>query len=417
MPIRPRRCTTLLSVLLLFSCSASLDTKGKVAVSLLARDEGLAAAAKREGIEIVQRTDTFAWQSRLARDSKAGSTAQLYSAEWNGELFSMERKGLLAATEKAWKRSETGKKEPPWLAALLAGPREGFIPTEGYLWGLFFNEKRLAELKASPPSTIAELDSLFAKAKAAGIRPIALGAAFGWPGAAWFTLLDLRENGANAVRERYQGKRPWDDAGARAVANRLAAWRDKGYFSSEAKIAGMPESMSAMESGSCLCVLMGANAADRLTGRDSARFVAFPRGASASNAEIGAFSGFVLPKSGFGAKGKSARILETTVDLVDAYIIAGYRAQGSGSYKVPLAYLMYEAKDDQALPLPELSGIPAYQAKLFEKASEILPSFERAVQPQAVQNAIALWSSFFVDGGPSGQDFVESLQRAIEAGI
>jgi hypothetical protein len=235
-----------------------------------------------------------------------------------------------------------------------------------------------------------------------------LGAAFGWPGAAWFCALDLRLNGAAALAERYAGKRPWNDAGGLAVAAKLAAWRDAGYFTAAAATTGQSDAQAALDSGAALCLLMGAFAVDRAADPAALRFAAVPQG-SAPPAELAGLSGFFLPPAAAGADKTSAktaaRAREAAFDLVDAYIgVSG----GADAYRLPLAAL---AKPAKGRPAPVLNPVQAAEAAILGAAVAVAPSFDRAVAPQFLQDSLPLWARFFAPGGQSAADFVAELER------
>ena len=155
-------------------------------------------------------------------------------AEWNREIFDLLRNtgdpvpALSQDRFQAlWDRSVSYRRSPDWLTALPYGPSQGFVPTAAYIWGLFLQSEDSTLAGSWSFSTLDEIEKAFSQVAAGGKTPIALGTAFGWPGAAWFTMLDLRLNGPEAVWGRYEGKRPWNDDGARAVFRRLADWRDR----------------------------------------------------------------------------------------------------------------------------------------------------------------------------------------------
>jgi ABC-type sugar transport system, periplasmic component len=394
------------------ACTPSLKTDGRVAVSLQNANGELAKIAMTRGIALEMKTSTENWYPRFKADQKNSSVAQLYGAEWGRELIFLSNENSLADSGATWGRASFSKSEPSWFLNLDLGPKNGFIPTTSYLWGLFFNEKNLADIGGQAPKNIDELEAMFAKAKAKGITPIALGANYGWPAAAWFTILDLRMNGATAVRERYAGKRPWNDSSALAVAAKLASWRDSGYFNADLASTGMPEAITAMETGQSLCNLMGAFAVERLQKVGTSRFIAFPAGtAKVGRAEIGGLSGFALPRAGFsaGQDGKPSIAAESALALVSAYIEAGSPDERIDSYRVPVAY---SAKRDYKLP--KLQGVRATELEALKSCAAILPSFDRAVSPQALQNSIPLWTRFFSTPEMKAKDFLDSLQKDIE---
>jgi hypothetical protein len=223
-------------------------------------------------------------------------------------------------------------------------------------------------------------------------------------------MLDLRMNGADAVRERYGLTRTWDDPTGKTVAKRLSAWRDAGYFSLNASRTGMDESLGEVGSGQALCTLMGAFAQERFGDLSKIRFTAFPpvEGVSGTtNGEIAGISGFFKPLSVQGKKAQAA------LALVDAYLMASGGADDR--YKLPLRALATGNQGTTASGI-QLNTIQATQAAALKRASTVVSAFDRTVSSQAMQNTIPLWAAFFSPGGMSGDAFATALASAISAG-
>ncbi len=394
----------------LAACSMRLKGEGSVAVASQTSDPLLMVAARAIGVDLQEARHREYWLQRYKADLETSSPADLYTVDWGRELFAIAPPADDKALTGLWNRTGYSKISPPWLGEMEIGPSRGFYPTSIYMWGLFYNKQVLEDLGADEPSNLGEFEALLSKAKIAGFVPVSLGSAFGWPGAAWFTILDLRMNGADAVRERYGLTRTWDDVTGKAVANRLASWRDAGYFSLNASRNGMDESLAEVESGQALCTLMGAFAQERFSDSSKVGFTTFPPVESPSgntSGELAGIAGFFKPPK---IQGKKA---ETVLALMDAYLMAS--GASFDTYKLPLHALATENKR-KAVSSAHLNPIQEIQATALKHSVSVVPAFDRTVSAQAMQNTIPLWATFFSPGGMSGDAFATALSNAVSAG-
>jgi hypothetical protein len=382
-----------------------LATEGTIHLASRKNDPRLTEIATAlPGLVLEQKVNPEYWLQRYNQDITAGSPANLYLAEWNREIFELIQKGSTANTGELWKRTGTAKRSPPWLTGLRYGPSQGFIPTSAYIWGLFTRSSQ-AGSTTGIPATLAELEALFATRKAEGQTPIALGTAFGWPGAAWFTMLDIRMNGPDVVWERQEGKRPFNDKEALTVLQKLAEWRDKGWFSEAASSTGLADATRAVESGKAFCTLLGAYSIDRFSNPRTIRFNPFPSDSQSAAAEMGSLSGFLMPA------GTAAQ--EAGLALGDAYIRAGSPDHVSDSYRIPVDSTLIAEKGSQPELPPGYPEIKSIQSRLLARASALVPAFDRALPPQAIQDSISLWADFFAPGGPTPAVFADRLQAVL----
>jgi len=352
------------------------------------------------------------WFQRLRKDFTDDKLSDLYLAEWGQELFSLVESGDLIDGRPYWKRSTLFNRAPAWLAHSTSGPAQGFLPSAVYTWGIFVNHELARWYMATEPTTMEALEAVFEAAKRDGITPIALGSAYGWPGAAWFTILDLRLNGAAAVSERYSGKRPFDDAGGAQVFRKLADWRDKGWFSEDASTKPMKDSLRAVETGKALCVLIGAFAMEQFSYPDNVRFAAIPYAdGSPYRAEIAGMSGYVLPASIDPAKA------ETAFAFLDAIWKAGSPDQAMDEYKVPFLAVMNASATQGTVVKLAINEFKRVQAVILAGADDIVLSFDRAMPAQALQDSIPLWATFFGPTGGDGNTFANKFQSTIGRSI
>lgn len=389
--------------LFLSSCPGRLQTQASLRYAAPELDPAMTElAALLPGMTLVQEAPAAGWFADLRSGSQSLIRTDLYFADLSREVLSAQRAGELAKIPRYWDRTLSAPRLPPWAASLRPSPTQGFIPSASYVWGLFYNRKMLDHLNRELPATIEELESLMARAKHQGYIPVALGSSWGWPGSAWYSLLDLRINGGKAAFQRLYGKRPFDDAGGQAAARMLSRWRSSGWFSAEASMAGMPESIAAVDEARALFVLMGSFGWSSFKNQQDIGFLALPplsgkKAARLARGELGGVVGFVIPRS--------ADAVEEAVALVDAYLMAGSPAHVKDGYKLPVIPRF----------APE-AGIRTEEAAILEKSQWLIPQMDRIMPASFVQASNPLWAGFFETGSnQSGLGLARALQRAKEA--
>ena len=188
-----------LCLMVLSACAPQrLSSNGTVLLSGRTSDTALReTAVNLTGLNYSERIQAEYWLQRYNQDRTAGTVADLYIAEWNREIFDLLRNtgdpvpALSQDRFQAlWDRSVSYRRSPDWLTALPYGPSQGFVPTAAYIWGLFLQSEDSTLAGSWSFSTLDEIEKAFSQVAAGGKTPIALGTAFGWPGAAWFTMLD-----------------------------------------------------------------------------------------------------------------------------------------------------------------------------------------------------------------------------------
>jgi raffinose/stachyose/melibiose transport system substrate-binding protein len=115
------------------------------------------------------------------------------------------------------------------------------VPIDGELVGVFYNKAIFKKLGLSVPKTFSEFEQDAAKIKAAGITPIAYGAAEQWPFYHIYgeildvTLTDAMgaadaENWLNDVVINWDASKSWNNPSVIKAAKILQSWVKKGYF-------------------------------------------------------------------------------------------------------------------------------------------------------------------------------------------
>jgi ABC-type glycerol-3-phosphate transport system substrate-binding protein len=393
------RFISLLACALLASCAQGLDTKAEIRYATQTTDPALADAASRiPGMTLVQDATPDYWSLLLRKDMDSQRPHDLFTVIWGRELMSAQKEGELADLKRLWPRTRASRRMPSFLKSIVPSPAQGFIPSAVSMWGLFYNRRLYAELGSPKIQGMEQLASLLEAAKQKGIVPIALGASFGWPGAAWFSYLDLRLNGGKEAWQRVLADRPFDDAGGREAARTLAQWRDTGYFSPNAPRSDVQASIREVESGKALFVLMGSFTAGRLGGSPGVGFMDIPfwKGRGRPRGEIVDLLGFAIP-----AGSKSP---EAALALVDGYLTAGGVNQAAESALLPIEFAPSSTEDRRGL-----------QSQGLSRTMWIMPPGERIMPSQFVQDSIRAWSAFFdPKTGSSGAELVRALQALKE---
>ncbi len=107
------------------------------------------------------------------------------------------------------------------------------VSQTGELVGVYYNKAKLASLGIKPPTTLAQLQSAVAKAKAGGTLPISFGDSDKSPAIQLFGMVQAVQAGRQEVRDLVfsQNKASWTDAGPLQSAQILRDWVKKGYLS------------------------------------------------------------------------------------------------------------------------------------------------------------------------------------------
>lgn len=79
--------------------------------------------------------------------------------------------------------------------AVTVDGKQWGLPTTAIPWGLFYRKDVFSEKGLTVPTTYEQFKTMGAKAKAAGLVPVAMGTKELWPAAGWFDHMNLRING------------------------------------------------------------------------------------------------------------------------------------------------------------------------------------------------------------------------------
>ncbi|MGE0216287.1 extracellular solute-binding protein [Mycolicibacterium sp.] len=132
------------------------------------------------------------------------------------------------------------------------------VSQTGEVVGIFYNRKLLAELGQPVPTTLAELDSAMAAAKAEGILPMAFGNLDKSPGIHLFGVVQAALAGAPAVTELVSGQGgAWTDEPSRNAAQEIARWAQQGYLTPGTNGVSRDDAIAEFSRGGALFTLTG----------------------------------------------------------------------------------------------------------------------------------------------------------------
>ena len=132
-----------------------------------------------------------------------------------------------------------------------------FIPIGYHYVAFFYNKKLFETIGAAPPTNWAELQSLAAQFKQAGIPAFALGSRERWPAQFWFDYLLLRTAGPEYRAELMAGKRAYTDPEVTRVMEMWGQLVNAGYFYPEANAYDWAEAAGIVARGQAAMTLMG----------------------------------------------------------------------------------------------------------------------------------------------------------------
>lgn len=125
-------------------------------------------------------------------------------------------------------------KKKKFYPATIEGTRvDGEVygfPMYYYPWGFIYRKSLFKRLDLTVPATWNEFLVVCERLSAAGITPLGLGAANGWPAAGWFDYINLRINGLEFHRKLLRGDVPFTDPRVRHVFDTWGGLLRRGYF-------------------------------------------------------------------------------------------------------------------------------------------------------------------------------------------
>lgn len=403
-----------IALVLLASCAPRrLTGPGRLRLWSQRPETGLTAAlSKAPGVSL----DLDATKAPPAELAAQEGGPELFYIEWGSEYFEALRAGAFAdlstttpsldSLYPALRRS--GELRPFPVSDSAAGP--SFVPVLAAPWGLYYNEELLASAGLGGPETWKDLASGLEALERAGVEPLAVGAASGWTGLAWLSLLDLRLNGAEEHRLLLEGKRRFDDPGLLGVCRLLASWRDAGWFGGSPGTEGWAEALAAVAGGrAALCYLNGA-LGERFAG-SRVGFAAAPplRGGRGPRGELAsqwglAFSSRRSPEGAASAYAEA--LLSSTAPLGDPSLDLVFSRRpkaGEGGTSLFPAGMKPEGR--------RLSLLEA-ETRVLQGAEQVFPSLDEALPAQAAYDMARAMSAFFASRTMTGKELAALLQAS-----
>lgn len=150
--------------------------------------------------------------------------------------------------------------------------------------GVFYNREHLATLGIEPPTTLDEFEGALAAGLDAGIRPIQLGNAEGWPGIHVHGLVHAAFTPASDIRDWVTGAQSAtfaSDTDTQAAAV-LQGWADAGYFGDDFNGVGNDDAVARFIDGDGVFFLAGTWNVGTLAENmgDAVGFIPMPTGPS-----------------------------------------------------------------------------------------------------------------------------------------
>ena len=132
-----------------------------------------------------------------------------------------------------------------WQSGNLYG-----VSQTGEIVGFYYNRKVLADLKLSAPKTIADLEAMLPKIKAAGVQPLAYGDVEKSPGIHLYGVTQAALAGEQAVNDLVTAKSgAWTDASSVKAAQTIQDWSTKGYLTEGANGISRDDALASFDAG------------------------------------------------------------------------------------------------------------------------------------------------------------------------
>jgi raffinose/stachyose/melibiose transport system substrate-binding protein len=132
------------------------------------------------------------------------------------------------------------------------------ISQAGEVVGVYYNKDVLAQLGVEAPTSLDELETAMAAAKAAGILPMAYGDVEKSGGIHLYGVVQAALAGADAVNELATGQGgAWTDEPSVQAAEVVQSWAEKGYLTEGANGIARDEALAAFEGGTAAFTITG----------------------------------------------------------------------------------------------------------------------------------------------------------------
>ncbi|OYU46630.1 MAG: hypothetical protein CFE44_01105 [Burkholderiales bacterium PBB4] len=254
------------------------------------------------------------------------------------------------------------------------------LPLSYYAWGFYYRKSLFSSLGLKPPAQWAEFLEVGRKLKAAGIAPTAVGAAEGWPAAAWFDYLNLRTNGIDFHRRLLTGEARFTDPKVREVMLQWKRLQELGFFMPETLDKTWDAPLPFLYRNMVGMVLMGGFASAKFPPQLASDIGFFPFPAMVQGVpqfEDAPLDVLVLPRSG------------KNPDAARKFLL--FLSQSA-------ALNTYNDKVQQLSPLKSFqpSEGNAQEVQTLQSAKAIAFYFDRDAKPHLVEPAFAAFKQFLL---------------------
>ena len=251
------------------------------------------------------------------------------------------------------------------------------LPLSYYTWGFYYRKSLFSQLGLQAPATWTEFLEVGRKLKAAGITPTAVGAAEGWPAAAWFDYLNLRMNGLDFHRKLLAGEVRFSDPRVREVLVQWKHLQDLGFFMRDTLDKTWDAPLPYLYRNLVGMVLMGGFASAKFPPQlaDDMGFFPFPAIANVPRYEDAPLDVLVLPKTG------------KNTNAAHRFLVFLATSGALNSYNM---------RANQLSPLKsfQASAHNAGEVTALQSAKAIAFYFDRDAKPQLVKPAFAAFKQF-----------------------
>jgi raffinose/stachyose/melibiose transport system substrate-binding protein len=269
---------------------------------------------------------------------------------------------------------------------------------------IYYNADLLAANGIAPPTNFEEFTAAAQQLKDKGVTPVAIGAKDGWPAEHWWMNFIVQRCGVAHVYDVVEDKgAKFTDECFVQAAQDVAGLADKGYFSKGAASDDYGASLSVFSSGKAAFVQTGSWYAAELVEQPTKfkyGIVPFPRFAQAEQTDD--ITGAVTHVFGIPTKAKNP---EGARRLLEHLLSEGSTARWAKAGLFSLVKGAVEANGPTQVR-------PLWDAVLQAKAS--LPWLENELPPGVGEDAIYNGATELVAGRIEPQEFVESVQAALD---
>jgi len=282
------------------------------------------------------------------------------------------------------------------------------IPMAGYVEGLFYNKKILADNQIDPPKTWDELLAASDKLKAKGITPFAMAAKDAWVINMMMNTMWVRTAGADSVAGFLNGSKKWTDPAVVDGFSKFETLIKKGYFQEGSLALAYAEQQNKFSAGGAAFMFDGSWANTPLIDPEKSKvasdvgFINFPTVGGAGDGLInGGWS------NGYGF---SKRMDEKQLAAAKEFIKQMYNETMQKRQLLEEGML-------PAMKLQDTSGVQPIIAEIIKVSSEAkgtFPAFDASIQTK-VRESLERGMQELIGGRTTPDKLTAELQKQQDA--